>query len=204
MLLERGPIEPIDVGAQFRASSLPSLVSSVSSVTQNLAGVQASLGAQLSTMASDDSVPLLDGIVLDLATVNDELARQAGALDSSIGDVAVAAGEQEAQLPGLTSDVASDLSTQNPSTPDYVDHAFPPGSLPTPPRGEENPPEQPPEPPTDEFPTLYDAIARLYRELLDRDGSSGEIEGWVATGLSIGDIRQAFLDSPEYREKHGG
>jgi len=205
MLLERGPIDPIDVDAQLHPSSLPALVASVSAVTASLGGAQAAIAAQQSVMAGDAGGDAFDTMALELGELDAELARQAGALDPSIGGVAAAAGDQGAQLPGLTNDSAADVaSASHPNWPEFNDHGehpvppSPPGT----PRGPEEEPQPTPEPPRPG--SLYDYIASLYRELLDRDGSDGEIQGWIETGLSAQAIRDAFIGSPEYQEKHGG
>lgn len=199
MLLERGPIDPIDVDAQFRASSLPSLVSSTSSLASSLAGAQAALGAQLATMASDDGAGAFTTMALELGALSDELARQAGALDPSIGDVAAAAGDQGAQLPGLTSDVASDLTMPDPEAPDYASHPPDPewGD------GEGNPPPGPnPTPPPGG--TVADLIIRFYGWWLRREASLDEINGWSKLWPNQDAIEHGILYSNENANKVNG
>lgn len=200
MLLERGPIDPIDVDAQFHASSLPSLASSVSSVTSSLAGAQAALAAQQAAMASDPGAGAFSTMALELGALGDELARQAGALDPSIGDVAAAAGDQGAQLPGLKSDSATDVANASqPNWPAFISH--PPD--PTWPGGEGNPPPEPnPTPPPGG--TVADLIIRFYAKYLRREPGLEEINTWSELWPNQDAIEHGILYSGENGDKVNG
>jgi len=204
MLFERGPMDPVDVDAWTQPGARATVAGDAASLTGQLGAVGQSLGGTLGALAAAGGSAMDAGAGLDLAAAAAAHDAQQRDFDSSVGTIAGNADAQEGELAGLASDTASDISAGEPNFPDYVEHPIPGRSGSPPPGGEEPEPEPPPEPPDDEHPSIYDAIARLYRELLGREGSQEEIEGWVATGLSIDEIRQRFLDSPEYREKHGG
>lgn len=204
MLFNPGPLDPVDVDAATRIGPRSTFAADAARVAQQLGAGDGALGASQGAMASAWAPGVELGAGSDLAAAADAHDRQARDFDDSIGAVAGNADAHVGEIAGLSNDTAADIEAGEPGFPDYVDHPIPGTEGGPPPIGEAPPREPPPEPPDDEHPTIYDAIARLYRELLDREGSQGEIEGWVATGLTIDEIRAAFLDSPEYHEKHGG
>lgn len=204
MLLERGPIEPVDVDAWTLPGPRTTLAADAAVLAATIEVHGDQLGVAQSTMAAATRPELDEAAALDLAAA--AAAHQAHAVDAdpSIADIASHAGGQDADLAQLMLDTAADIAEGEPAFPDYVDHPVPgipdrPGTVPD--------PEQTP-PPRDEPPPpgggLYEYVAELYRSLLDREGSDGEIQGWVDTGLSAQAIRDAFIGSDEYRQKHGG
>lgn len=54
------------------------------------------------------------------------------------------------------------------------------------------------------MPQRREYVASLYRDVLGREGSEGEIEGHLGNPGSEEDLRNFFLGSPEYTSRHGG
>jgi hypothetical protein len=216
MLLDRGPIDPIDVDAQFAPSSLPPLEGVVAETVAQLGAGDAALAGQQSIMASDDEASDVIAGGLDLATADEELAGQAGALDSAIGGVAAAADVQDGDIPGLSNESVEDASASTAiDWPPFTDHAnnnTPPTAPPVVPIDPELP--QPPYidpgagggagPAVPVVDAFAQAVVALYAELLDRTPSADEIAIHRGNPGGLAGVRQTILDSDEYRSLHGG
>lgn len=204
MLFEPGPIDPIDVDAQFRSSTLPSLEATAAQLAGTLDGHASSLAAQQSSMASDDGGAAVDQGGLDLAAAETELAGQAGALDGSIGDVAAASEVQDGDIPGLSSEAAEDAAASAEiDWPGFVNHQPDPVADPRPPHPDPQDPHPDPEPSPSGDP-FKDAVIDMYHVMLNRDPSDDEIEIHRGNPGGLEGVRQAILHSAEYRQLHGG
>ena len=54
-----------------------------------------------------------------------------------------------------------------------------------------------------EFPVTTGQVNQLYMELLGRPGAEQYLSGWVDSGMTLDQIRQAIMESPEYQARQG-
>lgn len=199
MLLERGPIDPIDVAVWTQRGPSPTFERDAIALASQLAGARAAIGTQLTTMGSDTSVFAIAAAGPDLDESLSELARQTGALDPSIGDVAAAAGIQEGEIAGLSSEAGQAIiDAELPPWPDYVVHPPDPSWL-----GEGDPP-QVPEPPPPPGGTVADLINAWYHTYLRRDAELEAINSWSRLWPNRDAIEHGILYSAEYAGKVNG
>jgi len=205
MLWEPGPLTPIPDSEFPVAGVRPSLAADAAAVAAQLGIHDQRLGGASGAIVAAADAEIDGGAGLDLGAAMAAHDDQARDFDPSIADVAGNAGAQDGEIAGLMIETGDDIRAGEPAPPDYVEHQSS-GAPPAPPGLPRGPDEEPGPPPPEPPPSgsLYDYVASLYRELLDREGSDGEIQGWVDAGLSAQAIRDGFIGSDEYREKHGG
>lgn len=202
MLLDPGPIDLI-LDADFPVAGDPSnLAADAAQLGSDLGVHDDALAGQQLTMADGIDPVVTDSDYADLGQAASDHDLAAAFFDGSIGDVASNTNAMDSEIGGLSSDSADGInSAAVPDWPAFNDH----GSAPPPPLVTPVPPELDPNEPVPERPPsgdMYDYVASLYRELLGRDGSDGEIQGWVDTGLSAQEIHDAFIGSDEYQQLH--
>jgi hypothetical protein len=204
MLLDRGPIEPLDVDALIQSSSLPALDGMAAQLAADLGAHASAIDEQLMTIGSDDQGADVAEGGLDLAAAQDELDRQAGALDGSIGDVAAASDVQDSDIPGLSSEAAADAEASTAiDWPGFVSHEPDLTQDPRPPHPDPQDPHPDPAPSESGDP-FTDAVRALYASMLNRDPSPDEIEIHRGNPGGIEGVRETILHSAEYRQLHGG
>jgi hypothetical protein len=205
MLLDRGPIEPLDVDALIQPSSLPALEGIAAQLAADLGAHASAVDEQLMTIGSDDQGAEVAEGGFDLAAAQDELDRQAGALDGSIGDVAAASDVQDSDIPGLSSEASSRRRGEHgnrlagvcepPAGRDAGSPTAAPG-----PAGSASGSRRA----SDSGDPFADAVRALYASMLNRDPSPDEIEIHRGNPGGIDGVRETILHSAEYRQLHRG
>jgi hypothetical protein len=203
MLLDPGPIVLIGDDVFPTPGDPPAFASDAAQLGATLGLHDAAMADQQSTMAGGAG-SLMDGeAALDLADAATAHAQQADDFDSSIGAVAGNADAMDGEIAGLSSDASAGVNdAAMPNWPPFVNHQLDPPQDPRPPHPDPQDPH--PDPPSDTGDPFADAVIALYLQMLDRVPSAEEIDSHRGNPNGIEGVREAILESDEYRQKHAG
>jgi len=192
MLLEPGPVAPVDVAAWTQPGARTTFAADAAALAGQLGAAGSTIGSLRGEIGSSGGPQMeLDaGLLLGAAAAaHDSQARD---VDAAIATVAGNADAHVGEIAGLASETAEDIRRGEPDFPGYDDHppneGWPIG---------EAPPRTPPEDTPGPGGTVADLITRYYNRYLGRDPGDEGINAWSALWPNQDAIEHGILYSSE-------
>lgn len=196
MLLEPGPVAPVDVNAWTQPGARTTFAADAASLAGQLGAAGSTIAGMRSAIASSGPPRMETDAGLDLAAAVAAHDAQVRDIDSAIATVAGNADAHVGEIAGLSNDTAADIAAGEPGFPRYDEHP-PNASWPI---GEANPPDQPPDSPGPEG-DVAALITAYYNKYLRRNPGLEGINAWAPLWPNQDAIEHGILFSQEYADR---